>query len=232
MDFLRRLIYRVWQRLPLNSIGERISKIATDLQEIDPDLLPDLNSVSDIKAVVDSAMNHTSLDISLVPFDNPFTSLSLTRDQDWVRDKSRFAWVRVKKQQWMLSIDKHQNVSLQKEGMNFIILEPDPKGTVYLVYLKTMIHKFKTQFSKSELLFQHDTLESAFDAADTFIRRKIGFHRANALTRYAPWRQQPPTPNQRKLLHKWNLWRDYISRGEAAELLMKRMHGSLSSSRK
>ena len=95
------------------------------------------------------------------------------------------------------------------------------------VYKRKIFKQENRRFIKQELLFVHDGIDSAFHAADTYIVDQIGHFRSLQLTPYAKWRKEPATKSQINLLNKWKLGWKYINRGEASDLLMKRMNGSL-----
>jgi hypothetical protein len=120
-------------------------------------------------------------------------------------------------------------------------VDPFDKDIRFVATLKTMHSSSNDDMDSSseskrwtttKKLFEHDSLHSAFQAADTYILRKIGFHGSRRLLHVAPWRRLPPTESQSKLLKQWKLGWPGMTRGDASTLLMRRMSGALQDFRK
>lgn len=89
------------------------------------------------------------------------------------------------------------------------------------------------KYSKAERIFVHDTLDSAFNSAYSYVVKKFGFMSSKTFYASAAWRKLPITTVQSRLLEKWNInmW-EGINRGDASDLLLKRTLGALREARK
>ena len=159
-----------------------------------------------------------SMDVYLSPVSNPFHLTALQKELELTQKYSQFSWTQITEEKWVLSMGHRET----------LILEKCSQGNYnWIVTLRKAIHK---RVTSDQIILVHDSLQSAFQASDTFVTKKLGYHRSRSLTPGATWRHLPPTESQSRLLQIWGLGWSGINRGDASALLSKRMNGSLSHS--
>ena len=198
--------------------GERVSCIINRLKLIEQNshissgTILGAMSRQDLESILQGAINGTSFQLNR--FDNPFSSNSLESENRWMSSYSELSWVRVRAQMWALNLTgTEETLMIQKNNGHYDCLS-------------------RVKYSSTKRVFTHDTLESAFNAANTFIVKRFGYMSSLKFHMSADWRKLPITDIQKTLLKKWNIeiWNG-MKRGQASDLLLKRQLGAMQESR-
>lgn len=156
------------------------------------------------------------MDVYLTPISNPFHLTALQEELEWTQKYSQFSWTQITGEKWMLNMSNRETLILEKCSQS--------NGNWTVTLRKANNNKVVTS---DQLILVHDSLQSAFQASDTFVTKKLGYHRSRSLTPGATWRHLPPTENQHRLLKRWGLGWTGIGRGDASALITKRLNGTL-----
>jgi hypothetical protein len=96
-----------------------VARLQKTLEERHPDATINVKSVQNMNDILENS----SMDISLIPFDDPFGAHSVKKEVNALSSLTEFCWTRVKGNQWMISLDPTQTLSLTKEGEFFYLRE-------------------------------------------------------------------------------------------------------------
>jgi hypothetical protein len=200
--------------------GQRISniiqrqKLIEQNPQIPPDSLVKAMSVQDLEIILKDAINGTSVQVER--FNHPFSLESLKSEKNWMASYSELSWVRVRTYMWALNLSGNEILMIERNSTdgNYDCLS-------------------RIKYSGTKHVFRHDTLESAFNAAYTYVIKKFGYNSSKIFHTSAEWRKRPVSEGQTKLLQKWEIeiW-DGIKRGQASDLLLKRRLGAIQETRK
>jgi hypothetical protein len=182
--------------------------------QISPKSLVNARSQQDLEIILQDAINGT--DVQLERFSNPFSPESLKSEEHWIASYSDLSWVRVRTYMWALNLS----------GSEILLIEKNSTDGNYDCFSRV-------KYSKTIHVFKHDTLESAFNAAYTYVIKKFGYNSSKIFRTSAAWRMRSVTEFQVELLRKWEIeiW-DGINRGQASDLLLKRKLGAIQETKK
>ncbi|KAJ5665415.1 ATP-dependent helicase IRC3 [Penicillium maclennaniae] len=163
---------------------------------------------------------HTPSDdvrLHFTKYDSVYDLLEDMQSERHIRSLSRNSWVRVDNEKYILSessgwltLDKEKDVYNVRHVMKFA----DPVSE-------------QTQFTRPRLVATGADLETAVRAADTYASDKFQEH---FIASWKPWRQNPATAGQIKLLNKANIRNGTIragdlTRGQATDMITKLKFG-------
>jgi ATP-dependent helicase IRC3 len=159
------------------------------------------------------------LDVELSPFINPFDFKSIEKDVNHIKAYSQLPWLRVGQKKWILNM---------LGSKNFIKLEYCNKKNLYI---GKNVFRNENYITRDKVILSSDQFDFAIKGLDTFAKNNSTF--VKLLQTYSEWRKLPITDRQRQLLMKWRIKFDQgISKGDASDLITRRLHGALSASLK
>ncbi|KAJ3146213.1 hypothetical protein HDU89_006354 [Geranomyces variabilis] len=197
-------------------------------------------SWADVEAVAADDVNPTAegeparYGFQLQAFDSPYrveppNPLNDLHDETQkLKQMSRFAWVRVGSLECLLKLPNHSwlTATAERDGSFHVHHHRRHKTLVQ----SGTASRFKYFHTKHHIVTQ-DTLAWAIRSADTYVsQRSELLGRPGVLLRTAPWRKMPPSAAQVHALQDLKIKFDGnvadLTKGEAADLLTKRLHGA------
>ncbi|ESZ95686.1 hypothetical protein SBOR_3906 [Sclerotinia borealis F-4128] len=163
--------------------------------------------------------------VSFTDYDSVYDLIEDTSSERHIRAISRFAWVCVGSDKYVLSSSNGSNVKIEKESKDsmdtFIVTE-----TVLLASLG--VTKSKSPFARPRHLTTTETMMDAIHAADTYAAAKFPLQFIN---RNAFWRTKPATEGQLVFLNKLRPQDDQLTsadltKGKAGDMITKLKHGA------
>lgn len=168
-----------------------------------------------------SEENDLNEDVQLqfTKYDSIYDLLGDTRYEKHIRSLSRYSWVRVSDDKYILS-----------DSSGWLAIERD-KGSDEFAVRHVMKFKDpvteKPTFTKPRHIASGPNLEAAVRAGDTFAGSKFEEH---YISSWKPWRQNPATSSQLQMLNRArirteNVTREGLTRGQAADMITKLKFG-------
>ena len=171
--------------------------------------------IQEMKSETALDTNVAPLNFNLRPFLDPFSGDSLAANYSFIERISKFAWIRVKEEEFMIHLaSKNRQLKIVPE-----------KGR-YAVYQKRLVNGPFGYYQEKSLLFYHTSLLAAIQGADTYILNQIGYIQSQSLSHFASWRLKKASSDQLALLKKWGIGWEGITKGEASDLIMRRTNGA------
>ena len=91
------------------------SQLATAIKEKPRQVLDTAKSIQELS-------EQASVELSLFPFENPFKIASIEQDRMYLQKKSKFSWVRIKPDVWMISISLDSCLILDANRIYFYFI--------------------------------------------------------------------------------------------------------------
>jgi hypothetical protein len=154
-----------------------------------------------------------ALNMAESPFANAPTS-SLPGDIAPLAKMTALAWIPTDKQHWMLPYlvpkwDGGKPWAGSKFSLHIRLQPPDDSSSVPRrseVFRRRLLqHQPGSYVTETRKLFEHDQLQSAFHAAETYLKAEIPYLTFLELHRFSPRRTRAATPKQLALLAKLDL---------------------------
>ncbi|KAJ3413003.1 hypothetical protein HDV05_008654 [Chytridiales sp. JEL 0842] len=140
---------------------------------------------------------------------------SLQADSEILSDYSRLAWVRIGPRHFALNI---------KPNETLLVSYNEDTGNLEAVFRQRR-EKDGKFWVKDSNIAAFDNLETAMKTCDTWAKSKAP---EVVLSRWASWRQQPPTTNQLNCLVRMGVHSHghYLTKGQAADLITRAILGA------
>ena len=179
------------------------------------------------RQVADSLSSpHLPRSINFTDYDSVHDLIGDTSGERYIRTMSKLAWVRVRQDRYVLSI----------QSGDYVTIEFSKCGKDYsVVYVQKIIDlertaktKSKSPYMRPREIAQTEALSDAIHAADTFASKKFPWHYVH---HGQAWRQAPASEGQLLFINKMRpmgdqLTADTISKGKATDMITKIKFGA------
>ncbi|KAJ3336418.1 hypothetical protein HDU91_001787 [Kappamyces sp. JEL0680] len=162
--------------------------------------------------------------VTLTPFRDPFDLSSVAQDADFIRRLSMLSWVRVDESAFVLCVPMRRVVIRidRTDGLWTGSLIQNFSGYGGKYFQKKI--GFPKDANAPAVVVTHDTLPSALNALDTFIKRSYGYSTYKGLQWNASWREGKTTPGQKPILER--IGANVASKGLASDLITRWRFGA------
>ncbi|KAK1140915.1 putative ATP-dependent helicase IRC3 [Aspergillus melleus] len=200
----------------LNKESSKNIKDRMDSAAAEPDGIPEPD--------LDSYNPSDHIDLTFTKYDTIYDLIHDMKSERHIRSISRYAWVRVGEDRFLLS-DSSGWLTIEKDSGN----TNDPPWKIFHVIRFTSVDSETPQFTRPRFIGNAEEFESAVHAADTFAASQFA---ERYISTSQPWRQRPATKaqidflNQRDIRKKKLSMAENITRGQATDLITKLRHGA------
>ena len=200
------------------------------MQEIESEKQKIRAEIRNVDGSVDASVaeyDPLKISITITPFTNPFQIASVKSDSVYLKKVSKYAWVRVGESKWVISLKPSQTLHLTREETGMFT------GTLRNQVVRAG-KTGKSHYVVNTNIANNDTLQSAFQALDTFLGKSLrGFELTN-LKLNAIWRTRMASDAQLKILGVFNIVVDdgTLTQGEASDLITRRKFGAIAGQKK
>jgi ATP-dependent helicase IRC3 len=188
-----------------DDFGELISLVKST-----PNRLQSVKTMNDLNEAHESIESIDNVQVIFKKFIDPFSISMQLEDSNMLSRLTKYAWVRVAENRFILSFGQNEYLDLLKNGQSVEVYKRK------LCNFGTGLFK-----SKKKVDITGETLIQVFTELDRYVQRNIALH--SSLRRNSEWRMQKATKTQLKLLNSKD---STLLRGVASDFITKKLFGA------